>query len=135
MIPNLSTVLSPSDSMRKYTSYFSVSITSLLVSVLLYTYGVMTVLLIQRLNKHYRKMRLDYYLCTYNIVKLEIVIIHEQAWATFQDRGVTWSMPVSYPEPASLHADKEVTYLVVWGWGMKTLNTGNLKKLLYKVSN
>ena len=75
------------------------------------------------------------YLCTYNIVKLEIVIIHEQAWATFQDRGVTWSMPVSYPEPASLHADKEVTYLVVWGWGMKTLNTGNLKKLLYKVSN
>ncbi len=34
-----------------------------------------------------------------------------------------------------MHADKEVTYLVVWGWGMKTLNTGNLKKLPYKVSN
>ncbi len=57
IIPNLSTVLSPSDSST--VTAISVSITSLLVAVLLYTCGVMTVLLIQRLNKHYRKMRLN----------------------------------------------------------------------------
>ncbi len=41
------------------TTVIAIAITSLLVAVLLYTCGIMTVLLIQRLNKHYRKMRLD----------------------------------------------------------------------------
>ncbi len=47
---NLFTVLSPFNS-----AVIVISITSLLVAVLLCTCGVMTVLLIQRLNKHYRK--------------------------------------------------------------------------------
>ncbi len=53
--------MSPSGSVviLSTTTVIAVSITSLLVAVLLYTCGVMTVLLIQRLNKHYRKMRLD----------------------------------------------------------------------------
>ncbi len=37
----------------------SVSIASIIVAVLLYTGGVMTVLIIQRLIKYYRKMELD----------------------------------------------------------------------------
>ncbi len=54
--------MSPSDSVNVVLSTITViviSITLLLVAVLLYTCGVVTVLLIQRLNKHYRKMRLD----------------------------------------------------------------------------
>ncbi len=53
--------MSPSGSVvvLSTTTVIVISITSLLVAVLLYTCGVMTVLLIQRLNKHYRKMRLD----------------------------------------------------------------------------
>ncbi len=52
----LCTGVSPSDSVVILSTTTVITIS---FSVLLYTCGVMTVLIIQRLNKHYRKMRLD----------------------------------------------------------------------------
>ncbi len=58
LYPQICMSLSDSAVVLSKTTVIAISITSLLVVVLLYTCGAITVLLIQRLNKHYRKMRL-----------------------------------------------------------------------------
>ncbi len=50
--------MSPSDSVVVLSTTTVIAML-LLVAVLLYTCGVMTVLIIRRLNKHFRKRRLD----------------------------------------------------------------------------